>query len=777
MEFRYTPQQKGLYRQGKIPRGKGGGGELYEAKDLVKDSEVSKMKNSTVTPYKHKGGGSFSKPPESEERFGMTEAAIASDSARRAETDRAIREGTREIIIRVDGEAPKEYNAEKRPGIFERLAGIFKSNDEKKREHALDRDKDGKPLFKENIINEIKDKLERRRKERQPLELQWQLNSNFYDGNQYCDINIGLREIKPYAVCDSEEGASREVFNRIAPLIETRVANLKKVNYAMEVKSATNELEDFQKAKISTAILRNTQEKSGFNAKKDALILWNEICGSCFWLTWWDASKGEEYARFVEEYHAPDGRVSRIERAVYEGDVDYGLLTPYEVYPESIYRQSVAEQGSVIVEQVLSVEKIKNLYGIEVDGEEVDTFNLTPQPGAGGLGYEATVVSLSKAKMENCKKVITFFERRTKEYPEGRMAILIGEDKLAYYGPMPYDDIPIIRTVCKERSGQFFGKSVIEDLIPLQRAYNTACNDIADYLKKAKSSQWLVLEDSVDIDDFANQANLSDAILVYKNPNYPPIRQSAVAFSGDVFKQKYDLENQMEYVAAVSQLMVYGQTPSGVTSGTAIESLRDIDNTRLALTGDYIRNAVIEMAKHWLHMYKRFAGLYRVIQNTGLNDIGAALVWNSDDITSYDVSFTTENELLLSETSQWQRILQLLQSGITDERLLSEASEKAREFIKSGAYNSEITINELQTQNAARENQMLTMGVFPSVNEYDNHNLHAEEHLKFILQAEFKLLERENPAMAEAMVEHWKAHRAIIEQNMMAAQMQAQQTG
>ena len=29
--------------------------------------------------------------------------------------------------------------------------------------------------------------------------------------------------------------------------------------------------------------------------------------------------------------------------------------------------------------------------------------------------------------------------------------------------------------------------------------------------------------------------------------------------------------------------------------------------------------------------------------------------------------------------------------------------------------------------------KMLSLGVFPEVNEYDNHALHAEEHLKYIL--------------------------------------------
>jgi hypothetical protein len=52
----------------------------------------------------------------------------------------------------------------------------------------------------------------------------------------------------------------------------------------------------------------------------------------------------------------------------------------------------------------------------------------------------------------------------------------------------------------------------------------------------------------------------------------------------------------MEYVAGVSQLMVSGNPRSGVDSGVAMQTLRDIDNTRLALTGNNIRDAVLDLA-------------------------------------------------------------------------------------------------------------------------------------------------------------------------------------
>ena len=150
-------------------------------------------------------------------------------------------------------------------------------------EAALDVDEEGRQLFREDIIADVLEKLERSRTDKLPLEQQWILNSNFLVGNQYCDINVyrgRIEQLEP--VYDWLE---RETHNHIAPLIETRIANLKKISYIMKVKPRTDEMDDYMKADVSTNILQYTQDNTGFEMKKNTMIAWNELCGSCFWLS------------------------------------------------------------------------------------------------------------------------------------------------------------------------------------------------------------------------------------------------------------------------------------------------------------------------------------------------------------------------------------------------------------------------------------------------------------------------------------------------------------
>lgn len=666
-------------------------------------------------------------------------------------------------------------------GMLESLKGLFKKEEPETPNVMMDFDDDGEPLYTEDVIAKVRDELERRKNERLPLERQWMLNANFLVGNQYCDINFRLGEIEQLnPVYDWLE---RETFNKISPLTETRIANLRKISYTMHVKPRTNELEDYAKAEISSAILQYKQSDSDFESKINTLISWNELCGNCFVMSWWDKNKGEMLHK--ESVLVEDGEGGSAERSIayYEGDVDYGLLTPYEVYPESIFKQGISNQRSIIVEQIKSVEDIEDLYGIRVKGSSVDTFELTPVPSGGGYGYENTVMSVGSRKVDNSEKVVTYMERPGANLPNGRMIIIVGDKHLVYYGDLPYKRIPIVQTVCREVAGQFFGKSVIEDLIPLQRAHNGCVNRIHEYIKRIAIQGHYIEEGSVDVEEYDENGLAPGAMLVYRQGSNPPVPIPNGNLPSEILNERYNLMRDMEYVAGVSQLSASGNVPTGVTSGVAIESIKATDDTRLSLTGDHIRNCVRDLSKMWLEIYKEYAEMPRVIHCSGLNAIGNALIWKNDSINSYDVEFVAENELLFGEDAQRQRFFEAFNMGLfTDEqgRIPERVKHKALEMMKVGNYSEILNINTLQLQAAQRENAFLENDILPEISEFDDHQIHYEEHLRYILQMHFKYFKKAKPNLANIMEEHIKQHRQKIEmenpanQQMLMANMMNQ---
>lgn len=662
-------------------------------------------------------------------------------------------------------------------GIVASVGSLFGKNaDAPDDAKVIDVDEDGKTLFKEDVIQKVLDELEMRRTERSALERQWTLNANFLVGNQYCDINPyrgDIEQLEP--VYDWLE---REAFNQIAPLIETRIANLKKINYMMKVRPATNELDDYAKAEVSTNVLQYTQKASDFESKKNTMIYWNELCGNCFWLSWWDKDKGEKFATETVIDKDENGNTRKREVAFFQGDIDYGLITPYEVFPESVFKQTVEAQRSIILEQVKTVEDIYDLYGIEVEGTSVDTFELTPVASGGGFGYENTVVTLGHRKLENAQKVITYFERPSKHKPNGQMIIIVGDSELVYYGDLPYSKIPLVQCVCREVAGQFFGKSVIEDLIPRQRAYNGCLNRIHEFIKRIAIGNLSVQEGSIDIEEYEQNGLAPGAMLVYRDGTNPPKPIENGTLPAEIMAERHNLKTDMEYVAGTSQLMVNGATPAGVTSGTAISNLMEIDNTRLSLTGDHIRNSVRKLAILWLEIYKRYATTRRIVNYVGNNNIAKALVWCSEDINSYDVDYITENELLMSEDMQKQRFFDAYNMGLftdNDGRIPERVKQRALEFMKIGNYSDIMNINLLQMQAAQRENVFFENGVIPEVSDFDEHEIHVEEHLRYVLQMDFRLLKMKKPDYAEALENHIREHKQIIEAEEQKKQLLAMQ--
>ena len=241
-------------------------------------------------------------------------------------------------------------------------------------------DADGTEIYEEDLVSHIMQELEHRRDERAVLELQWTLNANFLAGHQNCDINIASRKIDDEQYVTKADN-ERRVYNRIAPLMETRHANLKSVNYDMVVEPRSAEMDDYAKAKVSTKLLAYCQGDTDFQAKTDKLISWAELTGTAFTLSFWDPNKGDLIANEGAVYDE-QGEIVRPEKPIRTGGLDFGLVSSYEVFPASLCVQEIRDQHDIIIEQVRDVGEIYDLYGIKLQGRMMETYVLTPMENA-----------------------------------------------------------------------------------------------------------------------------------------------------------------------------------------------------------------------------------------------------------------------------------------------------------------------------------------------------------------------------------------------------------
>lgn len=193
----------------------------------------------------------------------------------------------------------------------------------------------------------VQKEFQRRSRERQKFELQWQLNMNFFSGNQYCEILPEAGRI--YSSDKQYPWQEREVYNHIAPIVESRLAKLNKVLPQVSVRPATDDEEDVESAKVSTLVLRSAFERNSMDAVIKEATVWSELCGTVFYKQGWVSAKGTVVG--IDE----NGRNIR------EGDIFSSVCPPYEIYPDTSAVQDISGCNSVIHAKVYSCDYIKEL--------------------------------------------------------------------------------------------------------------------------------------------------------------------------------------------------------------------------------------------------------------------------------------------------------------------------------------------------------------------------------------------------------------------------------
>ena len=597
----------------------------------------------------------------------------------------------------------------------------------------LERDGDGRPLYGKDIAARLFAEYRRRRDERLPLERAWALCGAFYTGDQHCDLHPGSGELLP--IVPLHEYEEQGVYNRIAPLIETRLSALRRLSYETSVRPRTSDASDSQKSEIATRLIAYAQEHGHFAEKKNEMLTLSELYGTAFLFSFW----GEE-----------DG----------EGTLSYRVLSPFAVFPESLCKSTVADQQNILIADILSCEEIEDTFGVRVEGRDTDVYALSTT-GCGGMwGSYGSSLAFSASREKNAATVLTYLERPSCRHPKG-LYILATEDKLLWYSDLPYDEIPLVMLRSREMSSQFFGRSPILDLIPLQRAYNGVKNKIHDYIRAVAANPLLVPEGSIaDVEAFAAEGLPPGEIVEYNAERGKPEPLSPAPIPAELRFECERLCAEMEYVAGVSQLTVMGRTPTGVTSGTAIANLREIDNARLSLAGENLRLATREAALMWLSIFRRYVSGYRALSVCGENEAGGVLVFCAEDLNSTDVILCAENELIISPETQRQNFITALQMGLfndEDGRLPRAVKSRARRLLQ-GVGNVAPDCDELQIAAADRENAALTVGKAPTVGLFDDHELHAEAHKKFLLQARFSYLREKEPLLCAAFERHIFEH-------------------
>ena len=621
-----------------------------------------------------------------------------------------------------------------------------------------------KKIFAEDIVADVRKDYERRREDRKPLELQWQLNMNFVNGNQYMQI-MPTGEVEEFG--KQYFWQEREVYNHIASVLETRMSKLVRVNTGVTVRPFSNDETDIQSAKLSTALISAVAEQNDLSSLINDAVSWSEVTGSCFFKVTWDKDLGEKIGTDKEK------------NPVRVGEARITVVPPFEIFPDNVCAGSLEECASIIHAKAYPVSEIEERWGVKVEGEEVNVFTLDNASIAGGLGYNASVGNVIASKVDGYAIVIERYTRPTKDKPDGELVITAG-DKLLYYGGLPYvtdvqgrKGFPFSQTNCIKKVGSFFGTSVVERMIPLQRSYNAVKNRKHEYLNRISMGILAVEDGSVDMDNLEEEGLSPGKVLIYRQGSNIPRFIETGSVPADFTYEEERLLSEFVTVSGVSELSKYSQT-YGNMSGKAISLLVNQDDTRMSLSTTSLRLCIKRVCRMLLYLYKQFATQKRLKRISGENGEPELTYFTGNDLQCEDLVFDTQDDVGETITERRNMVVELIRMGVlteADGTMSPRTKIKVLEMLGIGNWESAKDVSETQRKRAMRENLAIGKEQLAAC-PYDDHDVHVEEHIKCLLEDSVL----KNKKLYEAMDTHIKEHQMFALADSAEAQAVAGQT-
>ncbi len=609
----------------------------------------------------------------------------------------------------------------------------------------------------DELASEIIADFKVRQEERKRFEANWQLNINFFIGNQYCAINANND------IVDFEKQffwQEREVYNHIAPIVELRLSKLTKVRPSMTVIPFSDSDNDINCAKVSKNILKSASYKLNLSKIISEATVWSEICGTVFYKVTWNNLKGDVVG------------IDENGQELLEGDVQIDVVSPFEIFPDSATYARLDDCKSIMHVRAFHVDTIKDLWGVDVEGEDINVFTLDNVNCTGGLGYFGRVSKAGTTVKHNSALVIEKYESPTTKYPFGRLIIVAG-NKVVYIGELPYvnksDDkrgYPFISQCSIVNPNCFWGGSVVERCVPIQRSYNAVKNRKHEFLNRISMGVMAVEDGSIDTDNLEEEGMAPGKILIYRQGAQVPRLLSSGNVPTDFNYEEDKLLNEFLTVSGVNDLL-RGSSITSSVSGVALELLIEQDEARLLSSAEQIREAVKEISKHILRLYKQFVNgkvSSKLISNNGSIEM---FYWNKSDINSDDVVFETENELNESLAQKRNMVFEIFNSGLLHDengRLSNSVRYKLLEQLGFGIWENTQDVKTLQIKRANKEHlELLEYGKIASPKEIDDHQLHINEHTCFMLGEEYERAVNKNPKLEKIMLEHIRTHKQFIE--------------
>lgn len=433
------------------------------------------------------------------------------------------------------------------------------------------------------------------------------------------------------------------------------------------------------------------------------------------------------------------GEQIKIPLPEYEGDIDFTLLSPFDIV-EDITREDIKQDWKI-------VRSFKNKYDlIKVYPQFADEL-MKVQSKSERPNMSCMYLSLSD-KITDDIPVWEFYHERTESVPEGRYILFCGEESIMYDGPLPYRTIPVYSIKPAQILGTPLGRSDMFELMPIQEAINSLYSTILTN-QSAFGIQTVLLPSTCNID--ATQISNGLSILKYNPQGGKPEALQLTATPPEVFNFLNFLIQTQETISGINSV-VRGNPEANLRSGSAIAMIQSNAIQYMSnLQAEYV--ALIEdVGLGMIQMLIDFADSPRIANIVGESGRSYVKEFKGEDLRAINrVVVDSANPMSKTIAGRINMADNLLQYGeITSKQYMNIVNTGNLETATDATTTAEMAIK--------KENELMLDGQQVYALFFEDHGQHIIGHKGAISDPDLKA----NPDLVKIIGDHILEHVKLL---------------
>jgi len=612
---------------------------------------------------------------------------------------------------------------------------------------------------------------------RSQKQLQWFHNMSMFYGHHWVEQTRGnfpdgykdklFTPRKPYY-------HERKTINRIRSYVRWEMSKMLSSFPTAQAIPASSEDDDQRAAFAAEQAWTSISESKKLRQHVSRATWWTIVTGNGFLKTHWDPYCKDKVSGEM-------------------GDIKFGHVTPFHLFVPDIREQDIEDQPFVINAYTKTVEWAQYYFA-----KELGDIKLSPSVSSANQILDEAYLNLGHNKAPDSVIVYETWIKpgAHKLMPEGGVIVTVDDILISVYKDgFPYGHNMYPFTKFEHiPTATFYADSPIVDLSQLQKEYNGLRSEISEAGRRMAKPQLIAPMGSIVPSKLTNEPGL---VIQYK-PGMPPPQPLPLSPLPQYYLEQQDrILNDWIDISGEREVS-RGDTPPGVTSGTAISYLQEASNQYLTPQFQSIEAGVEKIAIQTIELFVQYVDIPRKIRTIGADGAFDTMLLQGADIASgTDIRIEPGSSFAKSKAAQEARVMDMFAVGIIDQPAaarmleiggvqkimdtLNVAERKAqRENIKMKMLTEDVlemarqqAMEELMTQippeamadpTIMQELQNMPTPLIVPVDDFDVHEVHIETHNKFRMSQEYEILPDE---LKQQFADHVAMHEQIVQQKQL----------